>query len=137
MKKSKNKATVKSKLKVITVKTGTVEEFFANAKATMRAADKGETIKARCATLTFVDPAEMLHFLSAAKIKLINNIRNHPDSITNIAKAVKRNRAAVYRDVHEMEKFGLVKAHEEINPGHGKHKIIELVAPTLKLEALI
>jgi predicted transcriptional regulator len=135
MKKLKNK--VKSELKVIKVKTGTVDEFFSNVKVIMGAADKGESIKKHCATLTFVEPAEMLHFLSAAKIKLINNIRNHPDSITNIAKAVNRNRAAVYRDVHEMEKFGLVKAHEEINPGHGRHKIIELVAPTLKLEALI
>lgn len=33
----------------------------------MRAADKGEPIK-KSHTLIFEDPAEMLHFLSAAKI---------------------------------------------------------------------
>jgi hypothetical protein len=31
--------------------------------------------------------------------------------------------------------FGLVKTdEEEINPGHGRHKIVELVASILKLE---
>ena len=135
MKKLKNK---KVTVKVMKVKTGTVKEFFANAREVMREADKGKAVKARCATLTFVEPAEMLHFLSAAKIKLINSIRNHPDSITNIAKVIKRTYSAVRRDIHEMESVGIVKTHEEINPaGHGKHKIVELVASTLKLEAYI
>jgi predicted transcriptional regulator len=103
----------------------------------MRSADKGEPIKRRAATLTFVDPTEMLHFLSAAKIKLINSIRAHPDTITNIAKGIKRNRASVYRDINELVKFGLVETHEEINPGHGRHKVVKLIAPLLKLEAYI
>lgn len=124
-------------MKFVRVKTGTTEEFMSNVKDIMRAADKREPIKSRSATLTFVDPTEMLHFLSAAKIKLINSIRRHPDTITNIAKEIKRNRASVYRDVNELEKFGLVKTHEEVNPGHGRYKIVELVAPMLKLEAYI
>lgn len=136
MKKPKSKS-AKSALKIVRVKTGTVEEFFSNVKDIMRTADRGEPIKQRCTTLTFAEPAEMLHFLSVAKIKLINSIRNHPDTITNIAKEIKRNRASVYRDISELEKFGLVKTHEEINPGHGRHKIVELVASKLKLEAYI
>jgi predicted transcriptional regulator len=135
MKKSKSK---KMPVKVLKVKTGSVKEFFAGAREVMRAADRGEAIKTRCATLTFVDPAEMLHFLSAAKIKLINNIRQHPDSITNIAKAIKRTLSAVRRDIREMESVGIVKTHEEPNPqGHGRHKIVELAAPSLKLEAYL
>lgn len=137
MKKPKNKKNDRTSLSILKVKTGAIEVFFLNAKTIMRAADSGEPIKKRCATLTFVDPTEMLHFLSTAKIKLINSIRKKPDSITNIALATKRNRSAVYRDIYEMEKFGLVKSHEEINPGHGRRKIIELLAPTLKLEAYV
>ncbi len=124
------------KPKSITIKTGTVDEFMAYAKNVMRAADKGEPIKPSH-TLTFANPKEMLHFLSDKKIELINLIRNHPDSITNIAYATKRNRSAVYRDICEMKKFGLVHIHEEINAGHGRHKIVELVANKLKLEAFI
>ncbi len=137
MKKPKSNISAKSANRLVRVKTGTVEEFFSNVKDVMRAADRGESIKQRSATLTFTEPAEMLHFLSVAKIQLINSIRKHPDTITNIAKVIKRNRASVYRDITELEKFGLVTTHEEINPGHGRHKIVELVAAKLKLEAYI
>ena len=124
------------RLKNITVKTGTADEFMARVKNMMRTADKGEPIPSSH-ILSFEEPAEMLHFLSKTKITLIDMIRKHPDSITNIAKAIKRNRAAVYRDIHEMALFGLVKIHEEINPGHGRHKIVQVSAHTLKLEAYI
>lgn len=135
--KLKSKPSAKSAIKFVRVQTGTVEDFFSNVKDIMRSADKGESIKEKAATLTFVDPAEMLHFLSAARIKLINSIRKYPDTITNIARIIKINRASVYRDINDLEKFGLVKTHEEVNPGHGRHKIVELVAPRLKLEAYI
>lgn len=98
--------------------------------------DTGEKIKP-LHKIIFEEPAEMLHFLTETKIKLINIIRRHPDSITNIAKSARRNKVAVRRDVCEMERFGLVKMREEINPGHGRHKIVEVVAPALKLEAYI
>lgn len=137
MKKSKSIRRAKPALKLVRVRTGTVEGFFTTVKDVMRTADRGEPIKQNYATLTFADPAEMMHFLSISKIKLINIIRNHPDTITNIAKVSRRNRASVYRDISELEKFGLVKTHEEINPGHGRHKIVELVASKLKLEAYI
>jgi len=138
MKKSKRKKAVKESIKILKVKTGSVKDFFAGARDVMRASDKGEPIKKRCATLTFVDPSEMLRFLSVAKIKLIASIRKHPDSITNIAKAIHRPRSAVRRDINEMESVGIVKTHEEANPhGHGRHKIVELSASALKLEAYI
>lgn len=129
----KNKLLSKS----IKVKTGTVDEFFSNVRVAMRAADKNESIEPRHTTLVFVEPTEMLRFLSVAKIKLINCIRQHPDSVTNLARTIGRNRSAVSRDIYEMASFGLVKLHEEINPGHGRHKIVELMAPSLKLEAYI
>lgn len=141
MRKLKNKNLVKAKkkfLKVLTVKTGSVKDFFASARDVMRAADKKVSIKKRGATLIFEDPTEMLHFLSASKIKLINVIRKHPDSISNIAKATHRKVEAIRRDIREMENVGIVKTHSKTNPtGHGRHKIVELSAPTLKLEAFI
>ncbi len=124
------------KLKSITIKTGKVEDFMAHVKSVMRALDKKEPLKPSH-TLTFADPLEMLQFLSETKLKLINSIRRHPDSISNIAKAIKRDRAAVFRDIKEMEKFGLVKTYEEINPGHGRHKMVKVAANKLKLEAYI
>ena len=74
---------------------------------------------------------------SGNRIKVIKYIQKHPDSVTNIAKATRQNRSAVSREINAMEKFGLVKTHEKINPGHGKIKIVELVAQHIKLEAVI
>lgn len=124
-------------IKFVKVKTGTVEDFFSTVKNVMRRADENKSVNPTCATLTFVEPTEMLRFLSEAKIKLIKSIQNHPDTITNLAKVIKRDRSSVNRDILELKKFGLVKIHEEINPGHGKHKIVELTSPHLKLEAII
>lgn len=78
------------KIKNMTVKTGSVEEFFDRVKQVMRAADRNESLSPS-QTLTFADPQEMLTFLSGTKIKLINAIREHPDLISNIAKATHRN----------------------------------------------
>ncbi len=124
------------KQKNITIKSGSVNDYLQNIKHIMRSADKSETIKPS-QTLTFEEPSEMLHFLSETKINLIRTIQKHADSITNIAKAIKRNRASVYRDINELEKFGLVEIHEEINPGHGRHKIVMSLASKFKLEAYI
>lgn len=125
------------KLKNITIKNGTVDEFMKKVKHVMRAADNNEIIEPTYHTLVFEDPREMLQFLSEEKINLINRIRKHPDSITNIAKAIGRNRSAVSRDIHQLEKFGLVKTYVEIPPGHRRHQIVEAVAAKLKLEAYI
>lgn len=122
---------------MITVKTGNSIDFMDRVKHVMRSADKREPLTPSH-TLMFEDPKELLHFLSDAKLKLIDTIRNHPDSITNIAKSACRDRSAVGRDIQELAKFGLVKIHEEVNPaGHGHHKIVELVAAKLKLEAYL
>lgn len=139
MKKLKNKALAKtSSINVLKVKTGTIQEFFLNARNVMHAADNNEPITAQCATLTFVDPADMLHFLSGAKLRMIYTIRNKSISMSSIAKETHRNISAVRRDVKEMEKVGIVKIREEKNPaGHGRHKIVELSAPSLKLEAWV
>jgi|GEM_PF-3312287 len=84
------------KLKRVLIKTGSIDQFFDNLKNTMRAADKGRRLK-RSYKFTFEDPLEMLQFLSETKINLIKIIRRRPDSITNIAKAIRRNRAAVQK----------------------------------------
>lgn len=125
-----------NKQKKITVKTGSSLEFMDKVKELMCTADQGKPVKPSH-TLTFEEPSEMLAFLSKTRIKLINEIRKSPTSITKIAQLVKRNRAAVYRDIQEMELFGLVKISEAVNPGHGRHKIVQAAALGLKLEAYI
>lgn len=124
------------KLKSITVKTGSADEFMARVKGAMRALDHQAPIKP-AHTLMFEDAGDLLHFLSKAKLQLIQRISEHPGSITALAKGIKRSKAAVCRDIKELEKFGLVKTHNVINPGHGQHKIVSVAAARLKLEAYV
>ncbi|HSW93235.1 MAG TPA: MarR family transcriptional regulator [Gammaproteobacteria bacterium] len=126
-----------NKKSIMKVKSGSIEEFFSTVKGVMRAADKGEKIKSRVKTLSFEDPMEMLYFLSTTKLTLIRRIREQPDSITNLAKDTHRKVSAVTRDVNELEKVGIVKTYSVVNPGHGRHRIIELTAKHLRLEASI
>jgi len=128
---------IKNKKSLLKVKSSSIDEFFSIVGNVMRSADKGEKIKPRIKTLSFEDPMEMLHFLSTAKLNLIRRIRQQPDSITNLAKDTHRKISAVTRDINELEKVGIVKTYSAINPGHGRHRIIELTAKKLKLEASI
>lgn len=129
--------TTKSKKNKAIVKTGAVEDFFSTVESVMRSADEGKKIIPKSKTLIFENPIEMLHFLSTAKITLINRIRQRPDTIKNLAKDTHRKESAVSRDINELEKVGLVRSYKITNPGHGIHKIVELTASELKLEASI
>lgn len=125
-----------SKLNNIIVKVGSTQDFFDRVRQTMKSLDEGKPLESSH-SITFEDPSDMLHFLNEGKIKLINVIRAQPDSITNLAKRSQRSREAVSKDIREMAKYGLIKISNAINPGHGRQKIIELVAGSLKLEAVI
>jgi hypothetical protein len=56
---------------------------------------------------------------------------------SELAATLRRDRKAVKRDVTLLESFGLVNAREEINPGHGRKRVIEPRAAKYQLVATI
>ncbi|MCS5708494.1 MarR family transcriptional regulator [Candidatus Berkiella cookevillensis] len=66
----------------------------------------------------------LLKFLSENKFDLIDLIRDKPQSISELVKALHRNRAAVTRDVNTLEEYGLVKSEMVVNAGHGRVRIV-------------
>jgi hypothetical protein len=52
-----------------------------------------------------------------------------------LAAALKRDPKSVRRDVMKLERVGVLRAREEINPGHGRVKIAEPVAKRFELRA--
>lgn len=52
-------------------------------------------------------------------------IRDKPRSISDLAKALHRNRASVTKDVDVLEQFGLVKSEMAVNAGHGRVRIVK------------
>jgi predicted transcriptional regulator len=116
--------------------TGTVEAFFERSLHRARKLDRGEKLPAEL-RLTFEDPADLLRVLSAQRIRVLHAVRKKPAPVTDLAMVLKRDRTAVKRDVKILTSFGLVKIHEETNPGHGRRKIVQPLALRYELVATI
>ena len=98
--------------------------------------DRGEGLPSEI-TMTFEDPADLVRVLSAERVRVINAIRERPAPVSELAATLRRDRKAVKLDVSLLESFGLVNAREEINPGHGRKKVIEPRAAKYQLVATI
>ena len=58
-------------------------------------------------------------------------------AITALAAALKRDPKSVRRDVLKLERAGVVRTRQQINPGHGRVKIVEPVALEYRLTAVL
>ena len=87
------------------------------------------------AIITFESPLAMLQVLTAERIRLCEVARRQPFSISALAGELKRDPKSVRRDVLKLEQVGVLRTREEINPGHGKLRIVEPVAERFELRA--
>jgi predicted transcriptional regulator len=122
--------------KTAIVSTGTTEDFFGRSLKRARRLDRSEKLAAEM-RLTFEDPADLLRVLTAQRVRVIRAVRKKPAPVTDLAIVLKRDRTAVRRDVKILTSFGLVRIHEEVNPGHGRRKIVQPLALRYKLVATI
>ena len=55
--------------------------------------------------------------------------------MTALASELKRDLKSVRRDVGKLERVGVVRTREQVNPGHGRIKIVETIAKQVRLVA--
>ncbi len=120
----------------VTVSSGTVGTFIGRSLERARRMDRGEKLPSEI-TLTFEDPSDLVRALSAERVRVLHAVRKRPAPVSELAATLSRDRKAVKRDVSILESFGLVNAREEINPGHGRRRIIEPRAAKYQLVATI
>jgi predicted transcriptional regulator len=120
----------------VTVSSGTVEAFIGRSLERARRMDRGEKLPAEI-TMTFEDPSDLVRVLSAERVRVLHAVRAKPAPVSELAATLRRDRKAVRRDVSLLESFGLVHAREEINPGHGRRRVIEPRAAKYQLVATI
>ena len=120
----------------VTVLSGSAEEFAGRSLERARKMDRGEKLPSEI-TMTFEDPADLVRVLSAERVRVIHAVREKPAPVSELAATLRRDRKAVKRDVSLLESFGLVNARDEINPGHGRRRIIEPRAAKYQLVATI
>ena len=126
----------KKTLPRVTVSSGSVEAFIGRSLERARRLDRGEKLAPEI-TMTFENPADLVRVLSAERVRVIHALREKPAPVSELAATLRRDRKAVKRDVNLLESFGLVNAREEINPGHGRRRIIEPLAAKYQLVATI
>ena len=120
----------------VTVSSGSVEAFIGRSIERARKLDRGERLLPEI-TMTFEDPADLVRVLSAERVRVIRAVREKPAPVSELAVSLGRDRKAVRRDVSLLESFKLVCAREEVNPGHGRRRIIEPRAAKYHLVATI
>jgi predicted transcriptional regulator len=113
-----------------------VEAFFQSGRKLAKAADKGAGIPPR-RVVAFEDVASLLHVLTERRVLLLRQLRETPNSISQLAMKLGRDRSAVTRDVQVLERFGVVRVTERPLPGHGKQKWVEPVAGEIRLTAVL
>lgn len=134
--KKKSKRKVPNGAVEVSLTTSTVDDFFKRSLERARKLDRGEKLPAEI-RLTFEDPADLMRVLSAQRIRVLLTVRARPSPVSDLAIILKRDRKAVSRDVKVLESFGLVRTHEQPNPGHGLMKVVEPLAARYQLVATI
>lgn len=82
----------------ILVKTGSVEEFFAQGREIAGKVDRGEPLEPEF-TLTFENPGDMFAVMTTARLEVFRAAKAEPSSITAIANRLHRDRSTVKKDV--------------------------------------
>ena len=118
------------------INTDGFEGYAKRALERARKLDRRESIKPEI-TITFEDPLAMVEVLTAERLRLVQKVRTKSSSITALAAALKRDPKSVRRDVLKLERAGVVRTREQINPGHGRVKIVEPVAREYRLTAVL
>ncbi len=62
----------------------------------------------------------MARLLTPSRLSLLQNVRQKPGFISDIAAVLGRDPRAVSRDVAALGKYGIVQAEWVTNPGHGR-----------------
>jgi predicted transcriptional regulator len=118
------------------INTDGFEGYAKRAVARARKLDRREPIKPEI-IITFDNPLAMLEVLTAERIRLVQKVRTKSASISALAAALGRDPKSVRRDVLKLERAGVVRTREQINPGHGRVKVVEPVARECQLTAVL
>ena len=113
-----NKQRKNDKTIPVLVTSESLEEFFARGKRTAMLLDQKKRVPAPARRIiSFEDPNDLVRFLTKNKLRLVSTVRRKPNSVTGLAKTLKRSRASVDRDIQELESVGIIKSKVVVNPG--------------------
>ncbi len=108
----------------VTIKSGTLDDFFASAKETAKEIDEGRKITPK--NIIWVEPNDLRALLKPERTKLVKFLRqNNRVIFSELMQAMGRTPASLNNDLNILSKYQLVRISREPNPGHGVRKVIE------------
>ena len=125
-----------SKRARVRLTTDGAKGFFARVREHARKLDRGETLPPEV-TISFENASDMLKVLSAERVRVLCLAKKGPASVSDLAAGLNRDTCAVSRDVNLLEHFGLLYTRYQVNPGHGKLRIVEPRASRYQLVATV
>lgn len=117
----------------IEIKSGTLSDFFASAKETVKEIDQGKRLTKK--NTVWVDPQDLMLLLKPERTNLVKYLRKNKKVIfTDLMSAMKRSPVSLNNDLEILSKYDLVRITKEKNPGHGVYKVIESSLGNEKIE---
>lgn len=108
----------------ITIKSGSLSDFFHSAKETAREIDARQPITPK--NIIWVEPNDLRALLKPERTSLVKYLRQHNRVIfSELLRAMGRSPSSLNNDLAILSKYQLVRIFREPNPGHGTRRIIE------------
>lgn len=108
----------------ITIKSGSLSEFFASARETAKEIDEARAITPK--NIIWVEPNDLRALLKPERTNLVKFLRqNHRITFSDLMQAMERTSSSLNNDLALLSKYDLVKISKESNPGHGIRKVVE------------
>jgi len=108
----------------ITIKSGSLSDFFRSAKETAQEIDKGQQVTSK--NIIWVEPNDLRALLKPERTNLVKYLRqNNRVFFSELLRAMGRSPSSLNNDLAILAKYQLIKIFKEPNPGHGTRRIIE------------
>jgi predicted transcriptional regulator len=101
-----------------------------------KAMDAGKRVR-KGGSVTFEGPIEMARVFTVGRLQVYRAVKTQPLALPLLAKKLRRDSSAVAKDVKTLERYGILRTKLKPNPGHGKVKIVEATAPSLRFVTTI
>ena len=117
----------------IEIKKGNISDFFVSAKETAKEIDEGKKVTRK--NTIWVEPKDLMNLLKPERTRLIKYLRGKKRIVFNdLVNEINRTAVSLDRDLSLLSKYQLIRIYKEPNPGHGIHKVIELMFRNQKIQ---
>ena len=105
------------------IRKGSLDEFFVSAKETAKEIDKGISVTPK--KTIWLETEDFIRLLKPSRLELIQHLRGREKmDFKTLQTILGKSISSLHADLQLLKHCGLVEFDTEINPGHGRKKVI-------------